>query len=125
MSSEDSSGYNHHILIISQLSPDEKTLVAKLANATPKSGTIIYDDTDPFAREIAKVDRTDVFLNPYATPKHEVSAGKVTLISSTNEKFPIQLSSAEDLKSVSAAKELLKKIGISSTQFYKAIAAFQ
>ena len=117
--------YNHHILIISQLSPDEKDVIFKLANATPKSGTIIYDDTSPLAREIAKVERTDVFLNPYATAKHELSDGKVTLISGGNEKFSIHLSSTDDLKNVSAAKELLKKIGISSAQFYKAIASFQ
>jgi len=117
--------YNHHILIISQLSANDKPLISQLANTTPKSGTIIYDDTNSFAREIAKVERTDVSLNPYATPKHEISNGKVTLISGTNERFTIQLSSADDLKSVNAAKELLKKIGISSTQFYKAIASFQ
>ncbi len=117
--------YNHHILIISQLSAEEQTATSKLANATPKSGTIIYDDTNPFAREIAKVERADVFLNPYASSKHEISNGKVTLIGSTNEKFPIHLSSADDLKNVSAAKELLRKIGISSSQFYKAISSFQ
>ena len=117
--------YNHHILIISQLNADDKPLISKLASATPKSGTIIYDDTNAFAREIAKVERADVFLNPYATAKHELADGKITLISSGNEKFPVHLSSADDLKNVSAAKELLKKIGISSAQFYKAIASFQ
>lgn len=119
------SEYNHHILIISQLSTEEKPVISKLANATPKSGTIIYDDTNPLAREIAKVERADVFLNPYATAKHEISDGKITLISSGNEKFSTHLSSTDDLKNVSAAKELLKKIGISSAQFYKAIASFQ
>ena len=119
------SSYNHHILIISELSAKDKPVISQLANTTPKSGTIIYDDTNSFAREIAKVERTDVSLNPYATPKHEISNGKVTLISGTNERFAIQLTSTEDLKSVNAAKELLKKIGISSTQFYKAIASFQ
>jgi len=121
----DYSAYNHHILIISQLSAEDKPIISKLANATPKSGTIIYDDTNPLAREIGKVERADIFLNPYASAKHEVSDGKVTLISGGNEKFPIHLSSTDDLKNVSAAKELLKKIGISSAQFYKAIASFQ
>ena len=117
--------YNHHILIISQLSAEDKPIISKLANTTPKSGTIIYDDTNSVAREIATVERTDVSLNPYATPKHEISGGKVTLISGTNERFTIQLTSTDDLKSVNAAKELLKKIGISSTQFHKVIAFFQ
>lgn len=123
--SDNYSGYNHHILIISQLSENDRPGISKLANATPKSGTIIYDDTNPFAREIAKVERADVFLNPYATAKHEISSGKITLISGGNEKFPVQVSSTDDLKNISAAKELLKKIGISSAQFYKAIASFQ
>jgi UDP-N-acetylmuramate: L-alanyl-gamma-D-glutamyl-meso-diaminopimelate ligase len=117
--------YNHHILVISELSPEQKATISKLANATPKSGTIIYDDTNPAASEIAKVERADVFLNPYATAKYEISAGKATLISGNNEKISIQLSSIEDLKNISAAKELLKKIGISSAQFYKAIPLFQ
>lgn len=119
------SDYNHHILIISELLADDKPVISKLANATPKSGIIIYDDTNPFAREIAKVERADVFLNPYATAKQEIVGGKVTLISGNNEKFPIQLSSTDDIKNVSAAKDLLKKIGVSSTQFYKGIASFQ
>jgi UDP-N-acetylmuramate: L-alanyl-gamma-D-glutamyl-meso-diaminopimelate ligase len=119
------SEYNHHILIISELSAKDKPIISELANTTPKGGVIIYDDTNAIAREIAKVERVDVSLNPYATPKHEISHGKVTLISGTNERFGIQLTTPEDLKSVNAAKELLKKIGISSTQFHKAIALFQ
>src|SRR5579862_8092171 len=35
-SSDNLLGYNHHILIISQLSPNEKSSVLTLANATPK-----------------------------------------------------------------------------------------
>jgi UDP-N-acetylmuramate: L-alanyl-gamma-D-glutamyl-meso-diaminopimelate ligase len=119
------SEYNHHILVISELSQEQKPVVSRLANATPKSGTIIYDDTNPAAREIAKVERADVFLNPYATAKYEVSSGKLTLISGNNEMFSTQLSSVDDLKNISAAKELLKKVGVSSAQFYKAIALFQ
>jgi hypothetical protein len=41
------------------------------------------------------------------------------LISSTNEKFPIALKTEMELKCISATRELLKKIGISSGQFYK------
>lgn len=117
--------YHHHILIISQLQAEEKTIVATLAKATPKSGTIIYDDSDTLAKEIGKPERVDVFSNPYSAPKHEMDKGKAVLISSTSERFATSFSSREDLLCVSAAKELLKKIGISSSQFYKAISAFQ
>ena len=118
------SEYKHHILIISQLSVNDKAGVSQLAGLTPKSGTIIYDETDALAREIGKVERTDVTSNPFGEGSHETQNGKAVLISSTKEKFPTQLPPT-DLKNISAAKELLKKIGISSSQFYHAIASFQ
>ena len=116
--------YNHHMLVISQLSPNDKSTYLNLSNATPKGGTIIYDDSDPLVREIAKAERPDVSVSPFDLPKYELTNGKATLVSSTNEKFHTQLISTDDLKNASAAKELLKKIGISSGQFYKAIASF-
>ncbi len=117
--------YHHHILILSQLLPENKSDYLLLANATPKGGTIIYDETDPVAASIAKADRADVTSNPFGIAKHEMQNNRIVLISSTNEKFQTHLSSADDLKNVSAAKELLKKIGISSGQFYRAIVSFQ
>jgi UDP-N-acetylmuramate: L-alanyl-gamma-D-glutamyl-meso-diaminopimelate ligase len=117
--------YHHHILIISSLSSPDKALINTLANATPKSGTIIYNEADPIAKEIGKAERVDVFSSAYSIVKHEMVNGKVTLISSTGERFATQLSSKDDLQNISAAKELLKKIGISSGQFYRAIASFQ
>jgi len=117
--------YNHHILILSQLPPNEKEIYSSLADATPKSGGIFYDETDELAKSIAKKERTDVTTFPYSVPKHEMKDGKAILVSSTNEKFPTLLSTTEDLKNSTAAKEILKKIGITSSQFYKAISTFQ
>lgn len=116
--------YHHHILIISTLASTDKAFISTLANATPKSGIILYDESDALSKEIGKAERADVSGIAYATPKHEMSNGKVTLISSTGERFITNLAK-EDLQSASAAKELLKKIGISSGQFYRAIASFQ
>jgi UDP-N-acetylmuramate: L-alanyl-gamma-D-glutamyl-meso-diaminopimelate ligase len=117
--------YNHHILIFSPLSAVEKDVYSKLADSTPKSGGIFFDDTDELAKSIAKKERTDVVTIPVSIPKHEMKNGTATLISSTNEKFPTLLTSVDDLKSCNAAKEFLKRIGVSSSQFYKAISTFQ
>lgn len=117
--------YHHHILIISSLSPADKSIIGSLASATPKSGIILYDEADALAKEIGKAERTDVSGVAFTLPKHEMVNGKATLISSTGERFATNLSSKEDLLSLSAAKELLKKIGISSGQFYRTIASFQ
>jgi UDP-N-acetylmuramate: L-alanyl-gamma-D-glutamyl-meso-diaminopimelate ligase len=117
--------YKHHILIISTLFIEDKPLILNLANATPKSGVIIYDEADPLSKEIAETDRVDVTSSRYSVANHEMQNGKAVLISSTHERFPTQLSSSDDLKNISAAKDLLKKLGISSGQFYKTIGTFR
>src|SRR5579859_6536978 len=90
-------GYHHHILVISQLSENDEAATRQLANMTPKSGTIIYDETDALAREIGKMDRPDVTASPFIPAPHEIQNGKTVLISSTREKFPTLLSPV-DLK---------------------------
>lgn len=117
--------YNHHILIFSQLPAAEKDTYSALADSTPKSGGIFFDESDDLAKSIAKKERPDVTVIPFSVPKHEMKNGAATLVSSTNEKFQTNLTSMEDLKDSSAAKEFLKKIGITSSQFYKTISAFK
>jgi UDP-N-acetylmuramate: L-alanyl-gamma-D-glutamyl-meso-diaminopimelate ligase len=117
--------YKHHILIFGPLPAAEKDIYLILADSTPKSGGIFFDDTDELAKSIGKKERADVLTIPFSIPKHEMKNGTATLVSSTNEKFPTKLTSVEDLKNCNAAKEFLKKIGITSGQFYKAISTFQ
>ena len=117
--------YQHHILIFSQLPVAEKEIYSALADKTPKSGGIFFDDTDELAKSIAKKERPDVTVIPYSVPKHEMKGGTATLVSSTNEMIPTHLTSTEDLKNCNAAKEFVKKIGITSGQFYKAISTFK
>ncbi|MBS1490593.1 MAG: hypothetical protein JSS93_08700 [Bacteroidetes bacterium] len=118
------SAYQHHILIFSELPLADKLLYSTLADETPKSGSIIFDETDPVSSEIAKKQRPDVAASGYTALKSELQQSKVVLISSTNEKYTTRLG-IEDLKNLGAVKDIAKKIGISSGQFYRAIAAFQ
>jgi hypothetical protein len=123
-----SMNFHHHILLLSAVSPahmEEIHWMEKLADITPKAGVLFYDATDVQANRIGSKSRTDVALVPYETFKHEVKNNQTFLISSTNEKFSVPFSSPEDLKSANAAREFLKKIGISSSQFYRSISAIQ
>jgi len=117
--------YQPHILILSNIPSDGNDMYSQLADSVSKCGVIIYDETDSKVKEIASKERLDISTIPYSVYKHESQAGNTILITSTKEKITIQLTSAEDLKNISAAKELLKKIGISSSQFYRTIASFQ
>ncbi len=115
-------GYKHHVAILTNASETELTDLMKFADATPKSGTIFYPETDPKLKSIGSKERADIQSIPYKVIPHEVKDGKTILVSSTGEKFPIQLSGNQNLLLLAVAKDLLKKIGISSGQFYKAIA---
>ena len=118
--------FKHHIVILgNSASSEELVELQTLADATPKGGTIIYPKTHATINKIGSKERPDVQAIAYEDYKHEEVEGKTMLISSTKERFPVDLSGDLDLQCVSAAKELLKKIGISSGNFYKAISAFK
>jgi UDP-N-acetylmuramate: L-alanyl-gamma-D-glutamyl-meso-diaminopimelate ligase len=116
--------YDHHIGVISDLAPSDAQVLSQFADQTHKGGVLIYATTDP-VQAICRKERADVSEIPFNEYPYTIDRGQVILISSTNEKFPIHLSSSEELRCVSAAKEVLKKIGIASGQFYRAMSRFE
>ncbi len=118
--------YKHHIVVFGNNASNENLPeLAVLADATPKGGTIIYPKNHAELSKIGSKERTDVQAIPYEVYKSEIVEGKTVLISSTKERIPVELNGNLELQSVSAAKELLKKIGISSGHFYKAISEYK
>jgi UDP-N-acetylmuramate: L-alanyl-gamma-D-glutamyl-meso-diaminopimelate ligase len=123
--SADLPSYQHHIGIFTTVLPTELDAVSKFADATSKCGILIYPENDAKLKAISTKERPDVQSLAYKAIPHEVKDGKTYLVSSTNEKFLIALTGAQNLLLLAAAKELLKKIGISSGQFYRAVSNFQ
>lgn len=118
--------YKHHIVIFGNNASSEELLIFEaLAEATPKGGTIIYPKLHKALEKLGAKERNDVQSIAYEIYKHDEAEGKTVLISSTKERFPVELSGNLDLQCVSAAKELLKKIGISSGMFYKAMTDYK
>jgi UDP-N-acetylmuramate: L-alanyl-gamma-D-glutamyl-meso-diaminopimelate ligase len=118
--------YKHHIAILSDIpSGADSKPQEQFADATPKGGTLIYQESDPKVKAIGLKERADIQTIPYKGYQHEVQNGKTILVSSTNEKIPVHFSSELHLQYVSAAKEILKKLGITSGQFYRAVGNFQ
>lgn len=117
--------YKHHIVILTNPgSGDSLSTFEHLADATPKGGTLLYPELTESLKKIGTKERTDVQAIGYSQYKHELKDGKTVLISSTGERFPVAVSGDKNLEYISAAKELLKKIGITSGQFYKAIITY-
>jgi UDP-N-acetylmuramate: L-alanyl-gamma-D-glutamyl-meso-diaminopimelate ligase len=117
--------YKHHIAILSEAgSESDLKLFEQLADETPKGGTLIYPEFHPALKQIGSKERTDVQTIAYTKFKHEGKEGETLLISSTGERVPVALHTDRQLTYASAAKELLKKVGISSGQFYRSISTY-
>ena len=127
--------YNHHMAVISGIAwdhanvfPNKELYVNQfelLANATPKCGSLIYNSEDPIVEKIGKVERTDVNSLPYKTHESIVENGIVYLKTEDKGRTPIQLFGKHNLQNISAAREVLKRIGITNNQFYEALPSFK
>lgn len=126
--------YQHHIGLISGVSwdhanvfPSENDYVMqfdRFADATPKGGTLIYNETDSMASIAGKKERADVHSISYKTHSHAIENERYYLTSG-KERIPISIFGSHNLQNLSGAKEILKRIGITTEQFFKAISGFR
>ena len=126
--------YQHHIGVISGIewqqsmaypTKEEYTRQFSIFEATtPKGGALIYFELEPVIAALSKVKHADVLYIPYKTHPSQNEDGQEFLIASSKEKFPLKISGKLNLQNISAAKETLKKIGITSEMFYQAIPSF-
>lgn len=126
--------YQHHIGVISGVAWDHANVFKTeeeytkqfdtFADQTPKSGILIFCENDPMVSIIGNKQRADVLSVPYKTHPHAVENGREYL-TNAKERIPIKIFGAHNLQNISAAKELLKRVGINSEQFYQAITSFE
>ncbi len=126
--------YQHHIGLISGVAWDHANVFTteeeylkqfdKFADQTPKSGILIFCETDTMVGIVGNKQRPDVVKVGYKAHSHSTENGK-EFLTTGKEKIPIQIFGAHNLQNISAAKELLKKVGITNEQFYEAIPSFE
>lgn len=125
--------YEHHIGVITEIeySPgsdynDEDDYIRQydlFADATPKAGLLAYCEQDPVASVLCNKERPDVGYISYKPHSFVEESGFKYLINSHKDRFMINSTEPSDLKWFGGAKELLKRLGITSDQFYKAISS--
>lgn len=126
--------YQHHIGLISGIAwdhanvfPNEEEYVKQFdlfADQTPKGGMLIYCEQDPMNLMIAKKERADVLSLPYKTHPH-AEENHQFFLTNAKERYPIKVFGTHNLQNIAAAKELLKRIGISAEMFFEAITSFE
>ncbi len=127
--------YQHHMAIISGIAWDHANVFPtqeeyirqfeRFAEATPKGGTLIYNEEDPVSKRIGQMERADIQSIPYKTHEHHIQDGQVFLHGDDKKNVPIKIFGCHNLQNIAAAKALLKKIGITAEQFYEAITTFE
>lgn len=127
--------YQHHIGLISGISwdhanvfPTEEEYVRQFdlfADQTPKGGILIYCEQDSLALMIGKKERTDVTAISYKSHAHTSDQKGHFALTFNREKYPVRFFGSHNFQNVNGAKEVLKRIGITNEEFYRAIGTFE
>jgi UDP-N-acetylmuramate: L-alanyl-gamma-D-glutamyl-meso-diaminopimelate ligase len=125
--------YKHHIGLITNImwtaSADYPTAddyvkrFDQFADSTPKAGLLYYCENDPLALLVGAKPRPDVLSVGYKIHSHTSDSGN-HFITSGKDKIPVNIYGSQNFQNISGAKELLKRIGITADQFYKALSSF-
>lgn len=126
--------YNHHIALVSGIAWDHINVYPTLdsyveqfetlADATPKAGTLVYNEEDDMTSVICKKERPGVKTIPYKTPKYKVINGQCILKAEDNT-IELKVFGKHNMQNLNGAKTLLNRIGITDQQFYQAIGSFE
>lgn len=126
--------YHPHIVLISGIAWDHinvfptfqayQETFKKLIDGIDKSGSLIYDETDKNLKNLIPSDREGLFLYPYHSHDSTIKDG-ITYLKESGERIPLEIFGEHNLKNLSGAKMICKKIGISSEMFYRAIQSFK
>ena len=127
--------YHHHIATITGIAWDHFNVYPRLedyvnqfeqfADASPKAGTLIYCEEDNLASMIiSEKDRPDVTNIGYKAHDHVVRDG-VTYLKLPDGEIKVEIFGNHNMQNLSGAQTLLKRIGVTDDQFYKAIVTFK
>ncbi|PIB34760.1 peptidoglycan synthetase [Reichenbachiella sp. 5M10] len=123
--------YDHHIALISgtewdhiNVFPTMESYVEqfeKLADSSPKAGSLIYCEDDRMAVLIGSKERDDVKAIPYKAPKYTVKDGQFLL----HGNIPLKVFGKHNMQNLEGARKVLDLIGITDEQFYEAIPSYE
>ncbi|GAB3532640.1 Mur ligase family protein [Pontibacter brevis] len=128
--------YHHHIAVITGISWDHINVFPDpemyrdqfriFAEMTPKAGTLIYNQDDEQVQLVA-VPRNpaDIVYIGYSAHEHSIRNGKTILHTKKDGDVEIPLFGEHNLRNISAAKEVCKKIGVKAHDFYEALKSFK
>lgn len=127
--------YQPHIALISGIAWDHINLYPtwdeyvdqfeSLAEAMPKAGILIFDESDDMLDVIGQKERADITKIPYLPHPSEIIDGRTNLITKQGKRIPTHLFGQHNMKNIAGAITVCDRIGITDEQFYEAIPSFR
>lgn len=127
--------YKPHIAILSGIAWDHINVFPtfeiyvdqfrKFINLIEPDGSLIYCSEDKVLDEVCRTPaKNNIDKTPYSIPKHEIENGTTNLLVE-DKKIALQIFGNHNLMNLNGARLVCNKIGISNTDFYKAIQSFK
>lgn len=127
--------YQPHIALISGIAWDHVNIYPTwevyvdqfelLADAMPKGGILVFDETDDMLDVVGQKDRDDVAKLPYTAHPHQIRNGQTVLITKDGTEVPVLVFGEHNMKNMAGAMVVCDRIGITEGQFYEAISSFK
>lgn len=127
--------YKPHIALISGIAWDHVNIYPTweeyvdqfehLAEAMPKAGVLIFDESDDMLDVIGQKERPDITKVPYESHPHTIVDGQTFLITKEKAPVPVRIFGEHNMKNIAGAMTVLDVIGITDEQFYQAIPSFK
>lgn len=128
--------YKHNIGLISGIAWDHYNVYPTLDNyidqfryfvrETPADGFLTYSVDDPLLSKVIDEHADAPFTpEPYEAHPHEIRNGRTWLQLPDGGELQVSIFGAHNMQNLKGAYNLLKQIGITDEEFYKAIATFR
>ena len=96
-----------------------------LAEAMPKAGILIFDESDDMLDVIGQKERADITKIPYVAHPSEIVNGQTQLITKQGRRVPVKVFGEHNMKNIAGAITVCDRIGITEDQFYEAVPTFK
>jgi len=127
--------YKHHTALISGISWDHANIFPTMEDyvkpfesfiqATPKSGSIIYNADDSMTTAICEsYEDKDIKKFGYSYPKSEIRNEQTFIFDEEGKAVPLKIFGQHNLANLSAAKTVCNRLGITDKMFYSTMQSF-
>ncbi len=95
-----------------------------LADTMPKSGVLVFDETDDMLDVVGQKERPDVQKIPYTAHPSRIDRGQTWLTPKNGPDIPVRVFGDYNMKNIAGAMVVCDKLGVTEAMFYEAIQTF-